>query len=82
MILVSQRVGIKQTVKKRAYQNNLEQHLLVNLHELLVPLLDLGGLLAGIGLLILGGRGVVAVVLAPLNDLAEDCLVHLDGIGC
>lgn len=48
MILVSQRVRIKQTVKVRAYQNNLEQHLLVNLHELLIPLLDLGGLLAGV----------------------------------
>lgn len=28
------------------YKNNLKQHLLINLHELLIPLIDIGGLLA------------------------------------
>lgn len=55
-----------------AYQNDLEQHLLVDLHELLVPLVDLGGLLAAIRLLILAGCGVALVMLAPLDDLAQD----------
>lgn len=61
------------------YENDLEEHLLVDLHKLLVPLLDLGGLLvAGVGLVILGLGGVVAVVLAPLDDLSENSLVHLE----
>jgi hypothetical protein len=59
-------------------QDDLEEHLLVNLHELLVPLLDIGGLLAGVGIVVLGGLGVVLVVFAPFDDLLEDRLVHLD----
>ncbi len=31
-----------------AYQDDLKQHLLVNLHELLVPLLYIGSLLASV----------------------------------
>ena len=58
-------------------QNDLEEHLLVDLHELLIPLLDIRGLLAGIGLLVGRLDGVVAVVLAPLDDLLQDSLVHL-----
>lgn len=59
------------------YQNNLKEHFLVDLHELLVPLLDIGRLLAGIGLVVLGLGRVAAVVVAPLNDFAEDSLVYL-----
>lgn len=59
------------------YKNDLEEHLLINLHELLVPLLDVGGLLAGVGLVILCLDGIVAVVLAPLDDLSHDGLVDL-----
>ena len=51
------------------YQDDLEQHLLIDLHELLVPLIDLGGLLAGIGLVLVGFLGVVLVMGAPLDDL-------------
>ena len=54
-----------------AYKDDLEEHLLVHLHELLIPLFDLGRLLAGVRLVVVGGGGVVAVVLAPLDDLAE-----------
>ena len=59
------------------YKDDLEKHLLVNLHELLVPLLNLGGLLAGVGLVILRLHGVVAVMLAPLDNLSKDSLVDL-----
>jgi hypothetical protein len=55
-----------------AYQDNLEQHLLVDLHEFLVPLLDVGGLLSGVGIIIGSRWGVVLVMLAPFNDLLED----------
>jgi hypothetical protein len=59
------------------HEDDLEEHLLINLHELLVPLLDVGGLLAGIGVIILGGGGVIAVMLAPLDDLLENLLIDL-----
>ena len=60
-----------------AYEDNLEQHFLVDLHELLVPLLNVGGLLAGVGIVVLGGSGVVLVLRAPLEDLLEDVLGNL-----
>jgi len=50
-------------------KDDLEEHLLVDLHELLVPLLNVGGLLAGVGVVVLGGRRVVLVLRAPLEDL-------------
>jgi hypothetical protein len=50
---------------------------LVNLHEFLVPLLDIRGLLAGVGIVVLGGRRVVLVLGAPLEDLLEDVLRDL-----
>lgn len=59
-----------------AHQNNLEQHLLVHLHELLVPLVDIGGLTAVV--IVVGGAGGIAlVVLAPLNNFLEDRFVDL-----
>ena len=58
-------------------EDDLEQHLLVHLHELLVPVLDVGGLLAGIGVIVLGWGGVVLVVLAPLENLAKNGLGDL-----
>ena len=62
---------------KESYKNNLKQHLLINLHELLVPFLDIGSLLAGIGVVIDGGWGIVLVVLAPFDDLLENGFVDL-----
>ena len=43
----------------------------------MVPLLNVGRSLAGIGLVVLGRGRVVAVVLAPLYNLLEDSLVDL-----
>ena len=64
-----------------AYENDLEKHLLVHLHELLIPLLDFGGLFPRVRLIVVSGGRVVAVVLAPLDDLAEDRFrdVRLEG---
>ena len=60
------------------YKDDLKEHLLVNLHELLVPLLNIRGLLAGVRLVI-GSLGRVAtVVVAPLDHLAEDGFVDLE----
>ena len=58
-------------------KNDLEQHLLVDLHVLLVPFIDLSGLLAGLRVVILSGRRVVPVVLAPLDDLLEHRLADV-----
>lgn len=70
--------GSNQTSVRVTHQNDLEKHLLVNLHELLVPFFDIAGL-AAVVVLVTGGGGVVLVVLAPLDDLAEDGLVDLRG---
>ena len=43
---------------------------LIDLHELLVPVLDIGRLLAGVCVIVLGGRRVVLVVVTPLENLA------------
>lgn len=59
------------------YQDNLEQHLLVDLHELLVPLVDLGHLLSRGIIVIAVGRGVVLMVDAPLDDLGEDGIINV-----
>lgn len=58
-------------------EDDLKEHLLVDLHELLIPLLNLGGSLASIGLFLIGGGGVATVMLAPLDHLAQNRLGNL-----
>ena len=62
---------------KETYEDNLKQHLLVDLHKLLIPLLNIGCLLAGVGVIIGWGWRVVLVMFAPFNDLFEDGLIDL-----
>lgn len=62
------------------YQNDLEEHFLVDLHELLVPLVDVCGFLPTVGVIIGLRRRVALVVLAPLNNLFEDRFIHLFNI--
>lgn len=50
---------------------------MVNLHELLVPFVDVSRLLAGIIVVVLRGRRVCSVVVAPFDDLLEDGIVDL-----
>jgi len=75
--------GLAANVEKRldikvvGGEDDLEEHLLINLHELLVPLLNVGCLLTGVGIIILGGGGVIAVMLAPLDNLLEDLLIDI-----
>ena len=54
------------------YENDFEEHLLINLHELLVPFLDVCGLLARVGVVIVGRWRIVLVMLAPFNHLFKD----------
>ena len=53
-------------------KNDLEEHLLVNLHEFLVPLIDVGGLLARVGVIVVSGGRVGLMVCAPLDDLLQN----------
>jgi hypothetical protein len=62
------------------YEDDLEEHLLIDLHELLVPLVDVGALFARVRVVVLGGWWVVLVVLAPLDDLLHDSLVDLHAV--
>lgn len=61
----------------RTYQDDLEQHFLIDLHEFLIPLINIGGLFAGVGVIIGGSGRIGAVVIAPLDDLAEDGFVDI-----
>lgn len=60
-----------------AYENNLEEHFLIDLHEFLVPLIDIRSLLAGVGIVIIGRRRITLVVDTPLDNLVENGLVDL-----
>jgi hypothetical protein len=64
--------------KNVPYQNDLKEHFLVDLHEFLIPLLNISSLLACVILLVLSGRGIISVVFAPFNNLAQDRLVYLE----
>lgn len=59
------------------HKDDLEKHFLVNLHELLVPLVDIGGLLANIIVIVVGSRRISFVVDTPFDDFLEDSLVDL-----
>jgi len=63
-------------ISNMTYQDDLEKHLLVDLHELLIPLVDVRGLAAGVVIVTSAGR-VAFVVGAPFNHLAQNCLVDL-----
>ena len=59
------------------YQDDLKQHLLVHLHEFLVPLFNVGSLLTGIGVVVVCCRRITFVVNAPLDHFVEHTLGDL-----
>lgn len=60
----------------KTYQDYLKEHFLIDLHELLVPLVDVGCLAAGV-VVVTGAGRVVPVVGAPLDHLAQNRLIYL-----
>lgn len=54
-----------------AYQDDLEKCLLINLHELLVPLINLGQSLSIVDFFLLWD-GVASVMLTPVDNLGTD----------
>lgn len=63
--------------KAATYEDDLEQHLLIDLHEFLVPFINIGCLLTGVGIVFGSSRRIGTVVSAPLNDFTEDGLVDV-----
>jgi len=61
----------------RTHENDLKKHLLVDLHEFLVPLVDVCCLLPAITLFLCRLDGVTTVLLAPLYDLAQHRIVDV-----
>lgn len=68
---------LKSKSENETYEDDLKEHLLVHLHKLLVPLINVGGL-ATVVIVIAGTGGIVLVVFAPLDDLLKNGLVNLD----
>ena len=64
-----------------SYKYNLEKHLLVHLHKSLIPLVDVGGFLAGIRVIIIRIRCVTFVMSTPLDHFFEDDLIDLTRLG-
>lgn len=73
---------IARKTKEETYEDNLKEHLLINLHILLIPLLNVRRLFARVGLFFIRSLWVVAVVLAPFENLFEDRLLHLFAFVC
>lgn len=63
------------------HENDLEQHLLIDLHELLVPLVDISGLPARVFIITGAGR-IALVMVAPVNDLVQNSSVDLSSLAC
>ena len=59
------------------YKNDLKEHLLINLHEFLIPFINIGSLSPGISVIVAGARRIALVVFAPLDHFLEDRLIHL-----
>ena len=51
------------------YKDDFEKHFLVDLHEFLIPFIDICGLFAGVGIILSGCRRIALVMSAPFNDL-------------
>jgi hypothetical protein len=64
-------------VKIVGSQDNFKQHFLVDLHEFLVPLIDIGGFLAGVGVIFVCLGRVSTMMFTPFEDLLEDGFVDL-----
>jgi len=58
-------------------KNYFEQHFLVNLHELLIPFVDIGRLLPAIGVIVGLSRGITLVMLAPLDNLLQNVFIDV-----
>jgi hypothetical protein len=69
-------VSCKHWKHNSTHQYDLEHQFMMDLHELLVPLLDIG-CFAAVLVFVTCGRGVVLAVLTPFDDLAKDSFIDL-----
>jgi hypothetical protein len=75
--MLANRTAGRQDKASGAYQDDFEEHLLVDLHKPLVPFLDIGRPFARIRFVVIWGRGVAFVMLTPLDHFCENGLVNL-----
>lgn len=57
------------------YKNDFKQHLLIDLHKFLIPVIDVGGLFIS-GLVLLLFDGVVFVMISPFENLQVNIPSH------
>ena len=62
---------------KTPYQNNLKEHLLIYLHKLLIPLINVCSLLSRIGIIIICCLRIGLVVFTPLKNLVQHGFIDL-----
>jgi len=62
------------------YQDDFEQHFLIDLHKFLVPVFNVSCLFAAIGVVVGGSGRVVLVVFTPFKNLFENNFADLDVI--
>jgi hypothetical protein len=60
-----------------SYKDDLEEHLLIDLHEFLIPLINVGGLLSDIVIVVITRRRIGLVIGAPFDDFAECRFIDL-----
>ena len=59
------------------YQDNIKEHLLVDIHKLLIPLVDVGAAVPRFVIIFIGCRRIMLMILAPLENFLEDGIVDL-----
>ena len=65
------------SLRATTYQNDLKKHLLVHLHELLIPFINISGL-ATVVIVITSARRVILMMITPLDNLLKDCFIDLE----
>lgn len=60
------------------HKDDLEEHFLIDLHKLLVPLVNVGSLLARVGVILIGSGRVTLMMSAPLDYFLENGFVDLE----
>ena len=61
-------------------KDDFEEHFLIDLHEFLVPLVNICSFLAGVGVVFVGLGRIGTVMFAPLDDLLQNSFVDLKDI--
>jgi len=64
-------------VKVICCKDDFKEHFLINLHELLVPLFDVGCLFSRVGIILVASWGIRLMVVTPFDHLLEDSFINV-----